>query len=390
MTKVKLALIVCLSVLVTFGLSGTALAFHGGGVAHCDGCHTMHNSAANPIGSAAVANSKLLKGTDSSSTCLNCHNGGGGYHVASTDGSNKSQGGDFYWVKNPWSVTAYGSTTTNGGHNIVAADYAFSADADVNRQTAPGGTYAASKLGCTSCHDAHGQVNGGTKQGSGAISVSGSYGAADPTDGTIHGNYRLLGDAAYVAGDHVSDGYSFNNAAPVARANASNGTSVDYGSGMSEWCANCHNGFLAGGSASHKHPAGNDVHLNGFGTNYNSYVSTGNFTGDVATSYDSLVPFERGQTDGSLLDPTNTIGPDANSNVSCLTCHRSHASAHPSMGRWDFAEELLAESHALELQTAGTIPATAAVYYKNGATIDVATAYGTFQRSLCNKCHVQD
>lgn len=25
-------------------VNGTALAFHSGGVAHCDGCHTMHNS----------------------------------------------------------------------------------------------------------------------------------------------------------------------------------------------------------------------------------------------------------------------------------------------------------------------------------------------------------
>jgi hypothetical protein len=71
----------------------------------------------------------------------------------------------------------------------------------------------------------------------------------------------------------------------------------------------------------------------------------------------------------------------------CLTCHRSHASAFDNMGRWDFEVEFIAESHALE---SPDVPATAMVYYKNGAKIDVTTAYGAWQRSLCNKCHVQD
>ena len=34
---------------LTLALGGTALAFHGGGVAHCDGCHSMHNSPENPV-----------------------------------------------------------------------------------------------------------------------------------------------------------------------------------------------------------------------------------------------------------------------------------------------------------------------------------------------------
>lgn len=389
MRGVKLVLIVCLSVFVTFGLSGTAAAFHGGGVAHCDGCHTMHNSADNPA--SGTTNSRLLKGSDASSTCLNCHNGTGGYHVASDNGANVNQGGDFYWVKNPYTVTVRNNVITFGGddagHNIIATDFGFLADANPNNATAPGGTYMASRLGCTSCHDAHGQVNGGTKQGTAAISVSGSYGAADPIDGSIHGNYRILGDAAYTAGDAITDAYAFSNAAPIARANTSQGTMVDYGSGMSEWCANCHNGFLSATSGTHKHPANNDAGMNGQAINYNSYVATGDFTGTLATAYDSLVPFERGVTDGSLLDMASTVGPDAASNVMCLTCHRSHASANANMGRWDFEVELLEESHAL---ASADVPAGAAVYYKNGAVVDVVAEYGQWQRSLCNKCHAQD
>ncbi len=376
-------------VLLVLGFSGTGFAFHEGGVAHCDGCHTMHGSADNPFGGAE--NSMLLTGSDASSTCLNCHSGSGGYHVSSADGSNTNAGGDFFWVNNDYTVIVRGNPVVfdgdNNGHNMVAADYGMVADARAGNLQAPGGTYAANLLGCTSCHDAHGQVNGGTSNGTAAISVSGSYGAAAPTDGSIRGNYRLLGDSQYTAGNTDADGYAFNADAPIATASGSNGASVDYGSNMSEWCANCHGDFLVGGSTAHKHPAGNDVHLNGYGTNYNSYVATGNFTGTQATSYDDLVPFERGIDDGSLLDVTSTVGPDTNSNVMCLTCHRSHASAFQNMGRWDFEVELLAESHPLE---ATDLPATAVPYYADGAAIDIVTQYGHYQRSLCNKCHVQD
>ena len=378
--------IACMAILV-LGTAGTGFAFHGGGVAHCDGCHTMHGSADNPFGGAE--NSMLLTGSDASSTCLNCHDGAARYHINSADGSNTNAGGDFFWVNNDYTVLVRGTPVVfpgeNNGHNMVAADYGMVAD--TTNTLAPGGTYAANLLGCTSCHDAHGQVNGGTSNGTAAISVSGSYGAADPTDGSIHGNYRILGDGQYTAGNTDSDGYGFTFDAPIATANSYDGASVDYGSNMSGWCANCHGDFLVGSSTAHKHPAGNDVHLNGYGTNYNSYVATGDFTGVQATSYDDLVPFERGITDGSLLDETSTVGPDTNSNVSCLTCHRSHASAFPNMGRWDFEVEMLAESHALE---ATDLPATAVPYYADGAAIDVVTQYGHYQRSLCNKCHVQD
>ncbi|MBN2332758.1 MAG: cytochrome C [Deltaproteobacteria bacterium] len=386
----KLTCAIACMALLMLGFTGTGFAFHGGGVAHCDGCHTMHNSADNPAEGAA--NSMLLTGSDASSTCLNCHAGGGGYHVMSTDGSNTNAGGDFYWVNNAYTLTVRGTVNTyagdNAGHNMVAADYGMTADARADNLQAPGGTYAANLLGCTSCHDAHGQVNGGTSNGTAPISASGSYGAAEPTDGSILGNYRLLGDSQYTAGNTDADGFAFNADAPIARASGSNGASVDYGSNMSEWCANCHGDFLVGGSAAHKHPAGNDVHLNGYGTNYNSYVATGDFTGLQATSYDALVPFERGVVTGTWdLDPTSTAGPDNNSNVSCLTCHRAHSSAFNNMGRWDFEVEMLAESHVLE---SADVPATAVPYYADGAAIDIVTKYGEYQRSLCNKCHVQD
>ena len=371
--------------LLVFAPVGVASAFHAGGVAHCDGCHSMHNSADNPVSGAT--NNLLLKGSDASSTCLNCHNGSGSYHVNSTDGSNVNQGGDYYWMTLTYNVVVRGNTAVfeadNHGHNIVAVDYGFLADQDPDNAQAPGGTYPAASLGCTSCHDAHGKVNGGTANGSPPISGSGSYGAVDPNDGSILGNYRILGSTGYQTG-----GTTFTDPAPVAASSGFGppgfGASVDYGSGMSEWCANCHPDYI---NDSHKHPAGDGEHLNGQATNYNLYVATGDFTGVQATSYDGLVPFERGETVGSNLTPNGTVGPDASSNVMCLTCHRSHASANANAGKWDFEVEFLAHSHALE---SPDVPVGAAVYYDNGVVIDPVAEYGQYQRSLCNKCHVQD
>ena len=87
MKGVKLILVIMAAVLVTFGLGNVSYAFHDGGVAYCDGCHTMHNSSGNqPMMGSRGQGSKpsnpqftgvafLLQGSDQSSTCLNCHAG---------------------------------------------------------------------------------------------------------------------------------------------------------------------------------------------------------------------------------------------------------------------------------------------------------------------------
>jgi hypothetical protein len=370
---------------------GAASAFHDGGVAHCDGCHTMHNSPENPAEGGGT-NKLLLKGDDPSSTCLNCHEGNGSYDVLSTNGQDVSQGGDFYWMKTDYTYNpGHGGDRTsskhNHGHNLVALNFGLNPD-PVNT-AAPGGTYLSENMGCNACHDPHGQVDGGTGAGQKPISESGSYADADPGPDSIVGNYRLLGGKGYQVKDMDRQTiFTFNalTPAPIARAEGSRGNLVDYGSGMSEWCANCHTGYI---NDDHKHAAGNGKHLNGKGTNYTKYVATGDFTGDVDSAYDALVPFERGVTTGAWdLDETSTVGTDGNSNVMCLTCHRAHASVHNNAGRWDFETELLKDSAAIK--SAGVDETVQAVYFKGGAVIDVTSVYGLYQRSLCNKCHVQD
>jgi predicted CXXCH cytochrome family protein len=381
-TRILVSGIGALAGLLAFGLAGTALAFHDGGVAHCDRCHSMHSS----------THANLLVAQDQSSTCLACHEGAGSptsYHVMSGDASVWSPGGDFFWLTQSYSNTVDGTVETSDpdrmGHNIIAGDQSLIVDQ--TNTTAPMGTYPSGQLGCHSCHDPHGQVNGGTANGGLPVSVSGSYGEVPPA-GTVAGNYRLLGDAAYgratapvavIDPRSASDGPGLNGAYGEIDTHH-----VAYGQNMSEWCGSCHPDALTGT----KHPAENGENLNGEANNYNGYVATGDFTGSNLTSYLALVPFELQTDDKAVLlaRSTSTEGPDASSNVMCLSCHRAHASAFNYILRWDITNAFLVQSlpNAANLAAMGALPNSA--YY--GRVI--ATDFGDYQRSLCNKCHVKD
>ena len=402
--------------MITLALGGNGLAFHGGGVAHCDGCHTMHNSEG---GEAIIEgsqpgkglNSSLTIGSDPSSTCLSCHEGSGSYHIASKGGEatpNLTAGGDFYWLKNDYNVELRPGVTEDWkgetfGHNVIAQDFGYVKDGTLSGAPSINGPngFPSDALACSSCHDPHGKIErtGTTYK---PIVVSGSYGGltsrGEPVDLTngVMGNYRLLGTSGYNPNGALG---AFKNAAPIAYATNNSGfygSKVDYGSGMSEWCANCHTGFnqVSSQTTQHLHPAASEAALNGQATNYNRYVATGDLTGNSSTSYLGLVPFERGVTynpDGYVgeLDPQSTEGPNSGSNVMCLTCHRAHANGFRNAGRWDFESELLVES--LPNPASGSYPYGQQYgYYYGGARIDIATDFGEGQRSLCNKCHIQD
>jgi len=125
--RVMVSGIAVLAGILTLGLNGTAFAFHRGGVADCDGCHSMHQSPENPV--AGTPNSLLLTGTDPSSTCLNCHAGSGGEHILSGDATNWSPGGDFFWLTQSYTNGSVTSDPDNMGHNVVAVDYSLTIDA---------------------------------------------------------------------------------------------------------------------------------------------------------------------------------------------------------------------------------------------------------------------
>ena len=389
MLKRSFQVFALLLVVSTGSISPAFSAFHSGGVGSCSGCHTGHGT---EDGQSLITTpgASLLLASDPSSVCLNCHAGPGGNNVPSVfsfDGSAMTPGGDFYWLTKSFTWSGGSSPAARHGHNIVARDYGLGADP--NKSQGAGGSYPSAQLSCISCHDPHGRSSGGTRDGSQAVSVSGSYGET-PDSGTSSGNYRLLGGINY-----TRSGYSFSNPPPIARQNAGNpfgeqdDSHVAYGSGMSEWCGNCHSAVLNNqhmvGGADFTHPvSGISAGMTAETVSiYNSYVRSGDLSGIAATAYLQFVPFEQGTDDVALLDPTSTQGPDSNANVSCLSCHRAHASAFRNSGRWDFTADLLQDSHPAVGDSGVSGNDVAYSYYQR----DLLSEFGPDQGPFCEKCH---
>jgi hypothetical protein len=352
-----------ISLVLVIGLSASSvLAFHDGGVAECAGCHTMHNSQDGALVDAAhpAGNAYLLKSGSPSDTCLLCHANYGQFY----DGAGYGAGGDFAWVTKTFTWSAHGRTSTSEGdshgHNVVAPGAGIAADATLT--TAPGGDFQAQYLGCSSCHDPHGNQS-----------------------------FRLLYGSA--DGPKYDGGrYSFSADAPIAAGNSRNttGTSGEetnanhtvYKSGMSNWCANCHDAFHEANTTNFVHPIGNMGST--IAATYNAYVSSSDlFGGNSATSYMGLVPFEAVNVDLTAIDTSNyTEGPTGVDQVMCLTCHRAHASAYQDATRWDMSETFLVESH----------PAVTDIGFVQADVDNKDYNYvlDINQRSLCNKCHGKD
>jgi hypothetical protein len=420
----------------------------------------MDAPSANPMASGSrtqvgTTGAFLLQGNDVSSTCLICHgrDGASSYHVfaPSTTSTtvdptklNYTPGGDFSWLKRDFLYTLRGNIVSDPGkrhgHSIVATDFSLTAD---SRLAPPGGTdpnpanggngafaqaFTGNNFSCVSCHDPHGKkrlTSTDTFVTTGSIiSGSGSYGGGsfvpgvDPGPGAVTaGAYRLLGGAGWAPKSNSGDSFTaFANEPPIALApsgynqsetsysgaKSAKQTIVVYGSGMSEWCQNCHPAMHSSKSMSTgttsgnflRHPAGSAAKMSAtVSANYNNYVKSGDLTGGT-DNYDSLIPFETGQTRAQIQAtnaPSNVayvaIAAGANSNPMCLSCHRAHASAFGSMMRWYMDNEFIVSNGAYKTEPPGgrqLVEMQAGMYQRP------VTAYATYQRSLCNKCHAKD
>lgn len=413
--------IVILSVALAGGLPGTSHAFHSGGVAECSGCHSMH--------SPAPGSSYLLVQSDPSSACLSCHQvsgdpGPNAYHVSTSEAEmppgvppkQRTPGGDFGWLKKDYSFVENGQTVTEAGdrhgHNIVAVDFGYRADS-VN-SAAPGGTFPSAALGCTSCHDPHGKYrrrSDGQVATTGApIIASGSYAIGDasvvpepPAAGTAVGVYRLLAGNGYTRQGAAFPGVPAAKA-PFAynRSENSTQTRTAYGNATTgghvtwrAWCGTCHGAMHPGGNL--EHPVDEELGSE-IMRHYNQYVKTGDMTGTNASSFTSLVPFIENTGDYLVLashaksDDTYLAGPSPRDRVSCLTCHRAHASGWAYDLRWNMGADFLTYNGQYpgidttpavpEIARGRTSAETQAAYYDRPVTV-----FAPNQRVLCEKCH---
>ena len=328
-------------------IAAPTLAFHDAGVAHCNGCHTMHNSQDGALvdPDSPGGNPWLLNDATPSDVCLNCHATRLGA-VFATDVLNpdplKGAGNFIFLLEDNLNDGHAGASNPilgeAAGHNLDAPGHGLAADTTLT--SAPGGTFPGSAMGCTSCHDPHG------------------------TDA-----FRML----YGAGRLVQDFYVFTEAAPDAEGlsihfgTESSSNHTAYKGGMSAWCGNCHGDFHDN-NTDLIHPTGSTLG-GSIATTYNLYNGTDDITGGVAaTAYLAEVPFE-----DAANTTSSTAGPTAGSFVSCVSCHRAHGSSAPDAGRWDFSVTLLHEDG------------------DESGSYEIPDPYGSInQRSLCNKCHKKD
>jgi predicted CXXCH cytochrome family protein len=322
--------------------SGLAFAFHDGGVAACNGCHVTHASE-DGVPTVDPNRPALLNEATASEVCLSCHahalgavlgldplfpppeKGGGNFVFLFEDNLNDAVDG----ATNPIAGDA-------AGHNIDAPSYGLTFDARYS--LAPGGTFPANQMSCTSCHDPHGNAD-----------------------------FRLLRGSGETVGGTV-----FSRPAPRAR-----GTALDPGpespvnhtaylDGMSEWCANCHGAdYHETGGSVFEHPGARTLGAV-ISNRYNEYDGVNSPTGGTtASAYLPEVPFE--DTSNSI---GSSMGPSASSRLICLSCHRAHATSAPAAGRWDFNVTRLDDDGL----ASGSYP--------------LPNPYGDpDQGSLCAKCH---
>ncbi|MCP4205281.1 MAG: hypothetical protein GY769_25505, partial [bacterium] len=222
------------------------------------------------------------------------------------------------------------------GHSIVVPGYGLLPDS--RHAFSPGGSFPASELGCTSCHDPHGNAS-----------------------------FRMLhGEGSVAPGTPP-----FTRPAPTAEGldlltgSESNSNHTAYQAGMSEWCANCHGRYHDQSGNFFDHPVDENLETEVV-TQYNQYNGDDDPIGGFqATAYLAAVPFE--DTTNTI---TSTFGPSAGSRLMCLTCHRAHASSAPAAGRWDFNVTLLQEDGL----ASGSYPIPDPYLSPN-------------QGTLCAKCH---
>ena len=324
--------------------SAPAVAFHDGGVGTCASCHVMHGESDGQV--MIVGGEPLLRAGTATDLCLMCHGGQDGvFGLNPLDPPPERGAGNFVFLYED-NLNDGPDGLTNpipgeaAGHNIVSFDYGVASESRWSES--PGGTFPVESLGCTSCHDPHGNTS-----------------------------FRMLNGTGLVQGEI----FYFVNPAPEANgldlrdvlALETRTSHSAYIAGMSAWCANCHGDYHDHiGDENFEHDTDHTLSGDEVRT-YNAYDGTSNPEGGFdAVAYLPEVPFQSTKAEVNSTAGATTSGDE----IMCLTCHRAHGSSAPAAGRWDFNVEFLDQDG----QMSGSYP--------------LPNPYGdSAQGSLCEKCH---
>jgi hypothetical protein len=341
-TETSIRALILTGLVVVFAAT-PVMAFHENGVGNCSGCHVIHGSVdGQPLPDGAEP---LLLAPTATDLCLMCHGGHTGVfgHNPLDPPAERGAGNFVFLLEDNINDDPNGlgdpAPGESAGHSIISLDYGVGAD--TQRPFAPGGNFPSDQLGCTSCHDPHG--NSGFRMLNGIGPVQG-------------GLFDFINPAPVAVGLDVTD--------PLAVEALDLHTA--YQSGVSDWCANCHGLYHERGTESSFDHSPDEALRMGHINAYNQYNGTSEPHGGLpSTAYLPAVPFE-----GDKSRTTSTAGPIFGDRVMCLSCHRAHASSAPHAGRWDFNVDLLDEDGV----PSGSWP--------------IPNPYNdSAQTQLCAKCH---
>ncbi len=395
----------------------------------CADCHTIHNSEDGAAVSYAYSGANgpyqaLLYRGDFTDLCLSCHKQGQNTSataalpsVANTgwtapivmtlDGvvpaNTAMPSGDFYY-SNLDPKKGHNPAYTEGAVGSGTATSLFMQADPVLGDNPPGGILdGTTEWSCHSCHGMHsrfsssytawrqvkrkvnGHVVSGDVTGFGVETATGNKGATEAGFEPIKSNSR--GDVIGTNYLNVRPDGNPLEGADLFQTESDVNKNV-YRGGFSSFCSACHGDFHGGngetrtvnntntriGGAWLRHPT--NIKMNeagskyGIGT-YTKQVTNAQSTNPNPVGYDWRYPliqpdddFTVSVTAAAMTDPLTAIGDDR---LSCLTCHKAHATQYDNMTRWD------AQGHA---------------FLQNGADdMNGVPSNGDNPAYGCGKCH---
>jgi hypothetical protein len=344
--------------------------------------------------------------------------------VMTTDGTDPAgismPAGDFYW-SNRYPKRGHNPAFTKNSMT-VATSKMMAADT-VLGSTPPGGSIADGEWSCHSCHGMHSRFSGtytAWRQIKRKVNGIVQSGCTD-TVGTVDGNgYCDTAVATTLAGyeaiksnsrGHFNGGTGEDLIYKVTRKDGNPNEGADlfadesdtnknvYRGGFSSFCATCHGDFHGGngetrGTANGKtnisnswmrHPTNvkmneTAVVMSGSTSTTGSKYGISTYTKAITNQqgnnpnpvgYDWKYPLIQPDLDFAVksTEASATVGTTAlgDSRISCLTCHKAHASQFENMTRWD--------------TNAHSFIASGATDFTGATSIGDNPAYG------CGKCH---
>ena len=358
-TLIFILLEITLVLLVLLSIMGSSTAMVKG---PCSDCHTMHNSQngiAMTFDGSDTPNSHLLR----TSGCIGCHAQGGAENIINFSEGEVPQvmhtnptdlaAGNFAYIDGS---KGSGASQTKG-HNVIDL-----VSQDTIHLYPPGGPYKNSGAGihhpdtmpsrftCAGLYGCHGN----THIVDPIASMQGAHhtvGGNLPTGETVGNSYRyLIGITGLETDDWQNTDKNHHNEykadwggatqlpgwpnqsscgwchGPDNPWHGNSGTVMDAGSSMADFCLRCHphfHSYVQGGGVWFRHPENVGIPNRGEFADYTEY----NIEAPVARRVIPSLP-------SSIVTPTNGTAVDY---VTCISCHKAHATDHPDLLRWDYA-----------------------------------------------------